>query len=159
MLTDRQHTACFTGHRQLPEEHIETVIKNLNETIDRLIGQNIVNFISGGALGFDLIAAAMILTKKESHPHIRLVFALPCADQSRHWTIKEQTLYQNLLQEADEVICLSQNYYQGCMKARNRYMVDQSAVCVCALGRAFSGTGQTVRYARKEGVAVINLLK
>ena len=36
------------------------------------------NFISGGALGFDQIAASLVITKKQQGLGIRLIFALPC---------------------------------------------------------------------------------
>jgi len=58
------HTCCFTGHRVLPANQIEGIIIRLDEEIDRLIVQGITDFISGGALGFDQIAASLIIAKK-----------------------------------------------------------------------------------------------
>ena len=68
-------------------------------------------------------------------------------------------LYRKLLIEADETIYVSEEYNAFCMKKRNNYMVEQSAYCICALLQEKSGTGQTVRYARKKGLQIINVAK
>ena len=44
------------------------------------------------------------------------------------------------------------------MKRRNEYMVEQSAYCICALLHEKSGTGQTVRFARKKGLRMIHVV-
>lgn len=49
-------TCCFTEHRSLPKNSIEEMLLRLNAKIDFLIGCGVMNFISGGALGFDQIA-------------------------------------------------------------------------------------------------------
>lgn len=45
----------------------------------------------------------------------------------------------------------------GCMKKRDRYMVDHSTYCICARLHPFSRTDQTVKYARRQGLKVINV--
>ncbi len=154
-----QNTCCFTGHRHLPTNKIERIVKRLSEEIDRLIKLGVTDFISGGALGFDQIAASMIVAKKEMGLPIRLIFALPCRDQDANWTPEQRRLYHGLLSEADEVYYVSENYDADCMKKRNHYMIDHSAYCICALIKERSGTAQTVRYARLKGVTVINVSK
>ena len=117
------------------------------------------DFISGGALGFDQIAASLIIAKKEIGKNIRLIFALPCKNQDEKWNEKQKKLYQELLPEADEVIYISEEYNDFCMRKRNNYMVEHSAYCICALLQEKSGTGQTVRYAKKKNLQVINVAK
>lgn len=155
----KEHTCCFTGHRKLPQDKIEKIVLNLAREVDNLIAQGVTDFISGGALGFDQIAASLIIAKKEMGQKIRLIFALPCKNQDELWTDEQKRLYHNILAEADEVIYVSEEYTNGCMKMRNRYMVDRSAYCVCALLHPMSGTDQTVRYARQKGLRVINMAK
>lgn len=77
----KECTCCFTGHRKLPKEKIEQLIVALDREVDRLIGQGVTTFISGGALGFDQVAASLVIAKKEMGRDIRLVFALPCRNQ------------------------------------------------------------------------------
>ena len=88
---------------------------------------------------------------------VRLIFALPCKKQDELWSDAQKSLYRGLLAGADEVIYVSEEYSAGCMKKRNRYMVDRSVYCVCALLYPDSGTGQTVRYARENGLRIINV--
>jgi uncharacterized phage-like protein YoqJ len=157
MTTHKSRTCCFTGHRNLPQDKIEKIVLNLNREIENLIAQGVTDFISGGALGFDQVAASLIIAKKEMGQRIRLIFALPCKNQDELWTDEQKRLYHGILAEADEVIYVSEEYTNGCMKKRNHYMVDHSAYCVCALLYAMSGTGQTVRYARRKGLRINNI--
>lgn len=154
-----KNACCFTGHRNLPQKKIEKILINLDREIENLIAKGVVDFISGGALGFDQIAASLIVAKKEMGKNIRLLFALPCKNQDDKWNEKQRKLYQDLLLEADEVIYDSEEYNDFCMKKRNEYMVEHSAYCICALQKELSGTGQTVRYAKKKGLQVVNVVK
>ncbi|MDK2812886.1 MAG: hypothetical protein PWQ08_141 [Clostridiales bacterium] len=153
----KEHTCCFTGHRKLPKAKIEQIVINLDYEIETLIQKGVTTFISGGALGFDQIAASLVIAKKEMGRDIRLVFALPCRDQDERWNADQKRLYHNLLAEADEIVFVSEEYTDGCMKKRNRYMVDRSAYCICAQLHPMSGTAQTMRYAQRKGLRVINV--
>ena len=72
---------CFAGHRTLPADKISHILKRLHEEIEKQIQSGITTFISGGALGFDQMAAAFIAAKKETGYAIDLILALPCRDQ------------------------------------------------------------------------------
>ena len=137
---------CFTGHRQIPEDQslrICTILKQAIREITAIDG--ITTFYVGGALGFDTLAAMMVLEARKSFPHIRLVIVLPYANQADRWG------------DADEVICLSERYYNGCMFVRNRYLVDHSSICVSYQTKQNGGTAYTVKYAILKGLRVINL--
>ncbi|MCL1884605.1 MAG: DUF1273 domain-containing protein [Defluviitaleaceae bacterium] len=155
----KEKTCCFSGHRRLSHKKIEKIVKRLNEEVDRLISQGVTNFISSGGVGFDHITASLIVTKKQQGADIRLIFALPCRNQDEKWTDRQKQLYHSLLHEADAIHYVSEEYTPDCMKERNYYMVDNSAYCICALLRDISGTGQTVRYAEKQGLQIINVVK
>ena len=71
-------TCCFSGHRILPKNEMGNIEKRLRTEIDYFINKGVTDFISGGALGFDLMAAALIADKKEMGAAIRLIFMLPC---------------------------------------------------------------------------------
>lgn len=118
MYLYKGQTCCFTGHRKLPREKIEQIIKTLDHEMENLINQGVINFISGGALGFDQIAASLIVAKKEMGKDIRLIFALPCRNQDGFWNTEQKKLYRNLLTEADELLYVSEEYTDGCMKKR-----------------------------------------
>ncbi len=151
------NTCCFTGHRKLSENKIEPMIKRLNDEIENLIDQGVTNLISGGALGFDMIAASLVIAKKELGFDVRLIFALPCKNQEKYWPEEKVQLYRKLLSEADEIHYVSEEYSPACMKKRNCYMVNQSAYCLCYLLQHQGGTYQTVQYAEKKGIRIINV--
>jgi hypothetical protein len=53
---------------------------------------------------------------------------------------------------------VAERYYDGCMRARNYKTVDDANACICYLnGDVRSGTAQTVRYAKKKPIPVINV--
>ena len=153
----RSKTCCFIGHRRLPQEKLGSIAGNLACEIDRLIDMGVTDYVSGGALGFDLLAADLILAKRDAGRNIRLIFALPCKTQSRFWTDEQKQRYRRILGQADEIRYVAEDYAPDCMKKRNQYMVDQSAYCICALINPSSGTGQTVRYAERQGLTVIRV--
>ncbi|MCL1862807.1 MAG: DUF1273 domain-containing protein [Defluviitaleaceae bacterium] len=155
----KQNTCCFSGHRRFSKGVVSQIEKRLSEAIDQLILQGVTDFISGGAVGFDHMAATLVLSKKHQGADIRLILALPCRDQDKDWTEMQKYMYHIFLAEADEVHYVSKKFTPDCMKKRNYYMVDNSAYCICALLRDISGTGQTVRYAQKQGLQITNVAK
>ena len=50
-------TCCFTGHRLLPKDRLDEITLRLSRQVDEMIAQGVCRFISGGALGFDQLAA------------------------------------------------------------------------------------------------------
>ena len=141
-----ENACCFTGHRHIPEDERPHLYAALRQIIRELVTTDgITTFYSGGAQGFDTLAAMTVLEARESFPEIRLVVVLPYANQVDRWSA------------ADEVICLADRYYTGCMFVRNRYLVDHSSLCVSYQTKQTGGTAYTVKYALKKGVKVINL--
>ena len=134
---------------------MEKIFDKLNGVVDRLIEEGVTTFISGGALGFDQI----IIEKKKSVENVYFMFALPCKNQEALWNESQKELYRSLLIHEDEIIYVSDEYEDGFMKKRNQYMVDRSNYCICAFSHYISGTGQTVRYAQREGIEIINVIE
>ena len=153
----KSKTCSFTGHRIIENTALPELISRLADTCESLIIGGIDTFISGGARGFDLLAAEAILTLKKTHPHIRLVMALPCKNQTQGWGKSDKERYENILALCDQVEYISENYFEGCMQIRNRFMINNSSICVAYLKNARGGTYSTVLYAKEQGIQVINL--
>ena len=66
-MIDRKQAACFSGHRNLPQNCDELRAK-LKKEIIGLIECGVVFFGAGGALGFDMLAEEMVLELKEDYP-------------------------------------------------------------------------------------------
>lgn len=122
-----------------------------------LYKNGVKNFVSGGALGFDTLAALDVLKMKEKFSDVKLILVLPCANQSVKWNQKEIELYEKIKFKADEIIYVSEEYSNHCMFVRNRYMIDNSDFCIAYYRCKKSGTGYTVEYAKKHGKTVLYL--
>ncbi len=150
-------TCSFTGHRQIFHIHSEALPKALERVILQLYDSGYRWFQSGGALGFDLFAAESVLRLRERLPELHLRMILPCRDQAKRWGAADRTRYENIVNLADEVVCLQESYTQFCMHERNRELVDTASVIVAYLMREHGGTAYTVKYADSKCKKIINL--
>lgn len=150
-------TCCFTGHRVIPSEALPWLAASLEKTVRGLVAEGFCYFGTGGALGFDTLAAETILRLRGEYPHIKLILVLPCRDQAENWRAEDAARYEAIRAQADKVVYTSETYTQGCMHKRNRCLVDHSSACVAYCTRATGGSAYTVAYARRKGIRLINL--
>lgn len=100
------------------------------------------------ALGTDTVFANAVMDLKKEGKDIRLVSVLPCANQDKKWSQKDQKRYQEILQAADEVIRLSEEEYcPELMRIRNRWLVDHADMLIAVWDGSNSGTSNCIRYA------------
>ncbi len=155
---------CFTGYR--PEkspfpydrENKEYIgfENSLISAIAAALSDGYDTFYCGGAMGFDLLAAELLLLFKKNNS-FRLVMVLPFRTQDSAFPSEWKKRFTTVLSSADEVICLSEKYYKGCYFDRNHFMVDRSGRVIAFYDGKAGGTRDTVRYAEKNGVEVVNL--
>ena len=69
-----------------------------------------------------------------------------------------QQQYNEIIGRADLVKYISSNYYDSCFQVRNEWMVNHSARVIAAFNGQKSGIKNTVDYARKKGILVINII-
>ena len=158
LVTKKEQSCCFTGHRVISPEHLTAVKARLNRQIFRLTDKGIYRFFTGGARGFDTLAAETVLALRKTIPQIQLILALPCKNQSKGWNSADKARYEQILHQADEVHYLAESYDNGCMMRRNRFMVDNSSCCIFYLTHMRSGTYKTVEYAMEQGHDLYNIL-
>ncbi len=147
---------CFTGHRVIPKSEYAEVREKLAESLNKLIDEGVTHFIAGGALGFDSLAAEVVLEIREKR-NITLEIAVPCLGQEKKWNKKQIANYEDILKKADKVTVLSEKYVTGCMQVRNKYMVDSSDVVVTYYRGKTGGTQQTYFYAELLLKRIINV--
>lgn len=148
---------CFTGHRDISDENQDELIQRLKENVLNLYQKGVNTFYAGGALGFDTLAAECVIEVRKTNRDIRLVIVVPCRDQAAKWSSADRERYNTILKLADDVIFLADRYYNGCMQARNRYMVNHSHFCICYLTKPSGGTYYTVSYAEEKELEIYNL--
>lgn len=153
----REHTCCFTGHRAIAYIHEERLPGVIERHIRKLVANGVYRFVTGGALGFDTMAAKAVLKAREKNERISLIVIAPYAGQADSWGDNDRFEYERIRNAADDFICLEAGYSKSCMRRRNHAMVDMSSVCIAYLLHDKSGTSQTADYAAQSGLKVINL--
>lgn len=159
-----QKTCCFTGHRpkRLPWGYNEEGVtcnlfkRKLKNTVEELMNEGVTHFISGMAMGVDLIAAEIIVEFKKQYDNVSLEAAIPCKTQTDGWPFEYIERYKNILEHCDKITYISEKDTYDCMLKRNRYMVDNADVVIAVWnGANRSGTGSTINYAQKQDKRVI----
>lgn len=151
-------TAAFTGHRWYDSSRKQCVIEKLEGCVREAYKNGITNFISGMAIGFDLLAAELVLSLKQECPAITLTAALPFGEQASHFNERNKSRYYKCLSQADDIVILSNDYTAKCYLERDRFMVEHSSLLIaCYDGRNKGGTFWTVNYAARIGKNVINI--
>lgn len=150
-------SCAFTGHRKIEDRHKGKIEDLLCRAIAFAYESGCRTFMTGGALGFDTLAAKEIIRFRLSHPDVRLSIILPCKNQSETWTSPQISLYEYTLANADEVEYVCDEYKDGCMKLRNSRLAESCDILIAYVARPYSGSAQTVRMANKAGKKVYNL--
>ncbi len=160
------NSCAFTGHRphKFPWRYDETdsrcvALKTaLTEQITKLAENGVTDFYSGGADGVDCWASLIVLELRKKNPALKLHLILPHEGQADRWREPAQERYHWILEQADSVEYVSQEYYEGCMLDRNHRLVEAAEVLLAVYnGEQRGGTAATVRYARKMGRQIVIL--
>ena len=69
-----------------------------------------------------------------------------------------RTKFEKIFEGADEIYYVTRDVYtQGCMKKRNRAMVEASDYGIAYCVKEPSGTSQTVKMAQEKGIDIVNI--
>lgn len=150
-------TVSFTGHRPnklggYNENNpiMRKVIRELDDLISRAIKAEYYTFISGMALGVDIIAAEIVLKYKKADDRVNLIAAVPFEGQEGNWPTQSQQRWKRVLDHADEIVYVCEPGYAAWkMQKRNQWMVDNSSVVIAVWDGTKGGTGNCVEYAKK----------
>ena len=154
----KEQSVAFTGHRSVPKEKVEEVRKRLRAKLRLLYQLGFRNFISGMALGFDMIAAEEVIRLKEELSEIRLIVVVPYEGQSERWSPYQKERHKSIMEKADKVEVLSQGYFNGVFLKRNDFMLSKACGLIAYFdGKPKGGTFYTCRKAKLCGMDIINL--
>lgn len=156
----RTHRCCFTGHRpeklSISETEAKTAVK---KEIRLAIADGINVFITGMAPGVDIWAAEIVLELREQEDlPLKLIAASPHPGFENRWSLDWQKRYAAIMAKADLIKEVCTHYSRGCYQIRNEWMVDHSARVIAVWNGSPSGTKNTIIYANRKGVPVINIL-
>lgn len=152
-----EKVCSFTGHRQIIKAHKAKIGELLEKAVSYMYENGVRTFLTGGAVGFDTLAAKTVIRFRLHHPDVRLVILIPCKNQSEKWSDRDKAIYDYTLSAADEVEFIADEYYDGCMKERNTALAERCDSMIAYVGRYMGGSAQTVRIAEKLGKKIYNL--
>ena len=148
---DLKTTCCFTGHRILPKDFS---VDKLNKVINNVLISGYRTFLVGMAMGFDLKCVEILLEKKREY-NVDIIACIPCKNQDKFFKNSDKEKYQEYLKKVDKIVCFGDDYVNGCMQIRNRYMVDNSSILIAYLKYFKGGALYTVNYAKKQQKEII----
>ena len=164
-MDERAQTCCFTGHRpmKLPwgmnedDPRCLMLKAELAARLEGLYALGFRRFLCGMAIGCDMYFAEAVLALREDHPDVRLEAVIPFGDQPGRWNEKQRRRYNSLIDRADRVTVLQTVYTSDCMMRRNRWMVDRSSILLACYDGRPGGTMNTILYAERSGLRVIQI--
>ena len=140
----------FIGHREveklaLVENRVEEIVRDLIKT------KEYVEFYMGRNGEFDTSAASVvkrvqnILGKENSS--LSLVLAYHVKDEEYY-----EKYYDEILMPLD-----SSTHFKSAITKRNQWMIDNSDLLIAYVNKDFGGAYNTLKYAEKKGVNIINV--
>ena len=83
----------------------------VTQLIDELYLRGYRHFITGGAVGFDTVAAVCVINARDTrYSDITLTLAIPCPDQTLKWSDKDKQNYKRVMMCANESVLLETEY-------------------------------------------------
>jgi uncharacterized phage-like protein YoqJ len=134
-----------------------TLKQKLYDLAEAAYFSGVRHFICGMAMGCDLYFCEEVIRLRNEHMDITLEAALPCEGQTNNWPEYMRNRYFGLVYQCDVETLVSREYSHDCMLKRNRYMVDHSSVLIAVFDGVLGGTMQTINYARKKGLEIIQI--
>ena len=139
---------CGFGHRNI----FENIGDRLDSAVETAIQQGCEIFYTGAMGEFDSLCSSAVRKAKKSHPHIKLICVKPYFTND----INTDSDYYNAMY--DDVIIppeLIGVHYKAAIKARNRWVIDNSDVILIYTVRNYGGACEAKRYAQHENKAII----
>lgn len=154
----RLHRCCFTGHRPEKLRRSEKEVRaDLEYEIRKAVCDGLNVFISGMARGTDIAAAEIVLQLREEGYPVRLICASPYPGFENNWSRAWQTRYGAVIAKADLVRYIRPQYSKGCFQIRNEWLVNHSARVIAVFNGQPSGTKNTIDYALRQGIPVVQI--
>lgn len=109
------------------------------------------------AVGFDLAAAEVTLSLREELSGLRIVAIVPFEGMQHRFPQSQRKLFERIISEADEKICLAPKFSAWAYAVRNNFLVDNSSAVITYFTGEKGGTAYTVRRATKNLAYITNI--
>lgn len=164
MTINKEKSVAFTGYRTAKifkssssPNIIGEIFNKLEISIISLYEQGYNTFITGMSEGFDMIAAEVVLNLKSKNSGIKLIAAIPYANQNSEYSKSDKNRYDNILSYCDEVFYISENYQDRVFLDRNDFMINNSMALICYYDGQRGGTMYTYNRAVAKDLHITNI--
>lgn len=147
------HIVAFTGHRTYDGSANDALMA----TISALYAEGARHFRVGMAEGFDLAAGSAVVEMMLTHSDITLEACIPWPGFEARFSAEDRTEYNRIMDHAAIVRYASNEYHRTVFYDRNDMLVEGAQSLVAWWDGGKSGTGYTVKRARKLGLIIKNL--
>lgn len=109
------------------------------------------------AIGFDLEAAKVAIALREELTELKIVAVIPFEGMQRRFSSSQRTTFEEVREEADEVLTIATSYSPSVYAMRNNYLVDNSSAVIAYFTGEKGGTAYTIRRAVKSLALITNI--
>ena len=138
------------GHRNV----FENISSKLDNAVEEAIAQGCEIFYTGAMGDFDSLFSSAVRSAKKVYPHIKLIGVKPYFTNDIN-TDKDYyaALYDDII-IPDELAGI---HPKAAIKARNRWMIDNSDIVLIYTVRNFGGAYEAKRFAERNGKRLIKI--
>ena len=159
-MTDSINSSvCFTGHRTINPNKLQAVKEKLYYTIMKLYNEGHRTFLCGMAIGFDLLAAELLIELKETYKDIIIIACIPFIGQESRFSPTDQERYNKVINAVDSKAIIARTFSKQSYLLRNIFMLEHSSIVVAYFDTNIKkgGTFFTYNKAIKMGKEVRNI--
>ena len=141
---------CGFGHRNV----FENISSKLDNAVEEAIAQGCKIFYTGAMGDFDSLFSSAVRSAKKVYPHIKLIGVKPYFTNDIN-TDKDYyaALYDDII-IPDELAGI---HPKAIIKARNRWIIDNSDIVLIYSVRNFGGAYEAKRFAERNGKRLIKI--
>lgn len=141
---------CGFGHRNV----FENISSKLDNAVEEAIAQGCEIFYTGAMGEFDSLFSSAVRKAKKVYPHIKLFCLKPYFTNDINTNREYYTsLYDDII-IPDELAGI---YPKAAIKARNRWMIDNSDVILIYTIRNYGGAYDALKYAERKRKCIIKI--
>ena len=141
---------CGFGHRNV----FENISSKLDNAVEEAITQGCEIFYTGAMGDFDSLFSSAVRSAKKVYPHIKLIGVKPYLTNDINTDKDYYTaLYDDII-IPDELAGI---HPKAAIKARNRWIIDNSDIVLIYTVRNFGGAYEAKRFAERNGKRLIKI--
>lgn len=152
-MNNATHIVAFTGHRTYDGSANDILMATIRE----LYFEGAHHFRVGMAEGFDLAAGEAVVSLMQEYHDIILEACIPWPTFNTRFSTTDQQRYNNILTQATIIRYSGEAYHPTIFHHRNDMLIEEANIVVAWWNGGSSGTGYTVKRAKKLGLIIKNI--